>query len=363
MKIGISAMGLATSVGHSAADSCASIRAGLQRPCPVAGFEVLDGDEQEAVALTARPMAGVTDGFEGIGRWVVMAAAAARDLAGAPGVDAASRAFWEGAAFCAVLPESDDRRFDAELPWTRDPARSLVASLQENLRWPIDAAKLVSLRTSHAGLAHAIESAAPRLTQAQFQRLIVCAVDTYVDAASLEWLLEEDRLKLEEQPFGVIPGEAAAWLVVETGDAARARGASLLAEVAAAAFVPGKHGFRAHQPMLGESLHEAVTRSLAACGEHTLTGFVFSDLNGEPWRAHELGCAQQRLGEKLPAAQAQWLLPASSLGETGAASASVAACAALASWQRGYGPRATAAVLSTSEAGHAGCVLLRPAPR
>lgn len=361
MKIGISAMGLATSVGHNAADSCASIRAGLQRPCPVPGFEVLDGDEQEAVALTARPMAGVTDGFEGIGRWVVMAVAAARDLGSAPGLDAGSRAFWEGTAFCAVLPEPDDRRFDSDLPWARDPARSLVVSLQENLRWPIDAAKLVSLRTAHAGLAHAIESAKPRLAQGQFQRLVICAVDTYVDAASLEWLLEEDRLKLDEQPFGVIPGEAAAWLVLETDSAARARGGSLLAEVAAAAFVPGKHGFRTQQPMLGESLHEAVARALAACGEPALTGLVLADLNGEPWRAHELGSAQQRLGAKLPSSQAQWLLPASSLGETGAASASVATCVAVASWQRRYGPRATAAVLSTSEAGHAGCVLLRAA--
>src|SRR5262249_11838208 len=78
--LAITAMGMVSAVGRDAASSCASLRAGLTRSRGIQCFTVLDADEHELMPLLACPVHGITEGFQRLGTWVRLGAAALRDL-------------------------------------------------------------------------------------------------------------------------------------------------------------------------------------------------------------------------------------------------------------------------------------------
>ncbi len=86
-------------------------------------------------------------------------------------------------------------------------------------------------------------------------------------------------------------------------------------------------------------------------------GDIVCDLNGENWRARELGSAwvraRGRLGEDV-----RLVAPAESLGETGAASGAVGVCVAVRSLLRRYSRSSQVVLLSSAESGHVGAMVL-----
>lgn len=356
--IGISAIGMTTSVGWDAVSACAAIRAGLQRPAPLLHHNVLDSELQETKALIGRPVCGLTEGYTGVARWLTLAAHACNDLARtAPLPPASDDAFWGDSAVCAVLAESDALRYEADEPTAANLKQSLLAPLMDLMAWPISERRRVLVCSGHAGIAQALQSSAPLLAGGKIQRVILVAVDSYVDADSLEWLANDDRLKLDDHPFGLIPGECAACLLLETAQAAARRGGTLAAGLSGSVFVRSTEGFRSGKPMLGQGLRQAVTQALQQAGLASFSGMMLTDINGEPWRSHEFGAVQMALGDKLDGA-GTWTFPADSLGETGAASGAVGLCLAATALRRGFAAQGRALALSSSESGHAGCVLL-----
>jgi 3-oxoacyl-[acyl-carrier-protein] synthase-1 len=108
----------------------------------------------------------------------------------------------------------------------------------------------------------------------------------------------------------------------------------------------------------GTSQGHALTAVMkAAAPAQGFSGVVYDDLNGEEWRARELGTALARVGELYRAAR--FTHPASMLGDTGAASGAVAMCLAARSFVRGYATSKDVLILSSSEHGHVGVLGLR----
>ncbi|NVI97401.1 hypothetical protein HV824_04610 [Myxococcus sp. AM009] len=81
------------------------------------------------------------------------------------------------------------------------------------------------------------------------------------------------------------------------------------------------------------------------------------DLNGEEWRAKEWGHARVRLSSRLDGV-AKWIVPGTSVGDVGAASGLVGLCVAVRSLTRRYATGPQVLVVSSSEWGDAGAVLL-----
>jgi 3-oxoacyl-[acyl-carrier-protein] synthase I len=361
MSIGISAMGMATSVGLDAATACASIRAGIQRPQLLHHYAVLDHEEQDTKPLVARAIVGLTDGFVGVARWLRLAGVACRDAAHDASLRGAVEGeFWSRTAVCMILSEPDARRYADDEPSAGDLTKSLLDPLLDEMGWPVPPRHRVLIRAGHAGLAQAVQSAATKMSTGRLDRVFMLAADSYVDSETLDWLSEDDRLKLDDQPFGLIPGEAAACFLLENEHATRQRGGILTARLVGANFAPTQGHFRSETPMLGMSLSHSVEQTLRESDVSSFDGLIVADLNGEPWRSHELGAAQVRLGGQL-APTCRWHFPADSLGETGAASAAAGVCFAAMALSRGYAGSGNAAVLSSAESGSAGCVLLESA--
>jgi 3-oxoacyl-[acyl-carrier-protein] synthase-1 len=178
---------------------------------------------------------------------------------------------------------------------------------------------------------------------------LVGAVDSLLDSTLLQAYLEADRLKVPGVSSGIIPGEAAGFLVLERESDARRRGAPLLAHVDAVALEQDPP-WTPQAPVGGQALTRALQVVLAAVGGADGFAHVINDLNGERWRFLEWALIKTRCLRGLPRGWRLWH-PADSLGDVGAASGLVAVGLALHAFRRGYARCPRILIASTSERG------------
>ena len=84
---------------------------------------------------------------------------------------------------------------------------------------------------------------------------------------------------------------------------------------------------------------------------------MICDLNGEPYRANELGFSITRLARRF-AAPGEFLAPADCWGDVGAASGPLFAAIAIAAGARGYGRGPRNLLWASSEGGQRSAALL-----
>lgn len=117
-----------------------------------------------------------------------------------------------------------------------------------------------------------------------------------------------------------------------------------------------KKNFSNGQRPQGEAMARAIGRALTKSGVGIpFYGDFYADLNGEEWRAYELGSARLRLSKQL-GTQTRLLFPCNSLGEVGCASGAVAICCAMRSLERGYSHGGVVLVTSSSDHGDVGAI-------
>jgi 3-oxoacyl-[acyl-carrier-protein] synthase-1 len=361
-QVALTGIGLLSSVGHDVMTTCAAIRAGVQRPHELLYFSVLDSAEQESVPLVARPVSGYTEGYVGTGRWLRLAAAAMADMQRMARLPAASdQSFWASTAFFAVTPALAEGRFDDD-PVINSHVMSskYAATLTQQLGWPIAPQRLETIAIGHAGAIEAVARAARIVASGEVARVIVACSDSYLDPPSLEWLDGAERLKSDDNPFGLIPGEAGVCFMLESPVQAGQRGAPIVAYVEAWNLVRSPQQPLAGDPMLGQGLAQALEATLAAAGLQPFGGMSICDLNGEPWRSQDWGAARVRLGGRF-ADEVRWVFPADSLGDTGSASAAVGLCVAAQALRRGYAGADAVLISATCDDGMVGTACVRSA--
>ena len=182
---------------------------------------------------------------------------------------------------------------------------------------------------------------------------IVGAADSLLNEDLLERLEEDERLGSEgyDCPHVMSPGEAVAFMVVESARMRSPRASLATIEGVAVAFEP--HPYLRPEPTLGEGIADVCRRSLIQAGmDGTEVDAVLIDLDGEHHRAVEWSYAEVRcLGDRQP--PRKLLHPADGYGSIGAASGAVlmATVAASRGWLDGrnlvlasddYGPRGAA---------------------
>lgn len=309
VALDITSMGLVSSVGHDVVTACAAIRAGISRPAPIPEHPCVDLIEHEATPLVGHPITPITDGFCSGARWLQIAPLAFDDLL-AFGQLGREPVYWQRTAIVVLLPSLVGPRFEHD---ERARLELLTPSFEAAIatRLPAGCAKLLVRGQGRAGLAQLVIEAPQLLRELGVDRLAVVAVDSYLDPFALNWLQTAGRLKDDFTPTGLVPGEAAAALMLEPAGRhqARARARLVLAGVATAP------GFEAEQQLergraLAGLLRPALTQRTAA---------IYSDLNGETWRAEAHGYCLGQLGSGV-LARVEMRHPASEVGDVGAAS-------------------------------------------
>jgi 3-oxoacyl-[acyl-carrier-protein] synthase-1 len=208
------------------------------------------------------------------------------------------------------------------------------------------------------GPALAIHKALQALRTRNWSRCLIGAFDSLVDANALEWLHDARRLRVPDKPDGIIPGEAASFILLERFDEARDRGANIQAVVTEAAFTHESHHYMARRTSTALALAEAISQVLSTSYDPAPDqAWLIGDHNGETYRAHEWGCLLVRLAARFPSLRVNdtWF-PASSFGDTGAASMALGICMAVRAFRRGYHRAPTALITSSSDTGPRGAL-------
>lgn len=353
----ITAMGAVSSVGLDAATTCASIRAGLSRPETLVELEVLDREEQAPVGVTGHPVSVLTFGFGGVGRWLQLAASALEDLcqsAGLPG--AGDVRFWSSTLCYVVVPVLDVPRFIMEPSCQSDASveASFVRPLLARVKERFAPGRTVLLSHGRTGVLEAIRLAEEHFRQAHFERVAVLAVDSLTDAVSLAWLAEQERLKHDENPVGLMPGEGAVAFMLEMPRVAVSRHAPIVGRLGAVAIDREPRALFIGERSQGEALARVVHSVLIGDGG-TLPyrAATLTDLNGEEWKSQELGYARVRVSRQVWDGDAVEL-PASSVGDLGAAMTALQIVLACRSLMRGYAVGDRMLFTSSDEYGNIG---------
>ncbi len=355
MRAAITGLGMISSVGNGAAASCAAIRAGISRPGPLP-ITVLDRDGLDAIQVTGHPVP-LARGFEGLAVHALLAGHALGDLARTVGLASLGQDAWERTALLVCVSRE---RAEEPSGWDEQLAWALPRMIPEASGLPLDPARISVSHAGHAGVLIAVRQAMAALDARQVDRAIVLGVDSLVGEEDAAWFAAEGRLKLPDQPVGLMPGQAAGAVLLEPERAGRRPGAPALATIADVAVAPVRP-FRADDL---DSDGAAVARAiLAARGGLPGPFALYADQNGETWRAREWGMALTRLAGANAAEDLLVSLPAFELGDTGAASGAIAIALAVRSFVRRYARAPRALVCSRSERDHVAAARIEPAAR
>ena len=346
VPIVVSGVGALTPVGANAAQTCASVRAGLsglrRHPEYIARLPpvVMEPPGTIACGFALEPDRARRDD-----RMLRLAVAAMRDLVYSARL---SRAELEGTAVVVCLGGADLAPLAEGV--TQEFSRELIRRLGFTPRQPPRA-----FSGSAASVFEAVGEARQALLERRLDRVLVLAVDCLIDRASLKWLDQHDRLQSKRNPDGFIPGEAACCFLLELADVASARQARVLASLVDVGVGREQNGFTTELNSSGQGLSAAIRGAVSSWTEEPI-GLVISDMNGESYWGYEWGLIFVRLGHLLGASEL-WH-PADSTGGIGVAAPALAVILASTALARGYAPSSRAVLLGGSDGeARAACTL------
>ncbi|QRK12591.1 hypothetical protein JQX13_22715 [Archangium violaceum] len=365
--VAMTGLGMTSSLGLNVVAGCAAARAGVTR---LSHLEIEESDVKtlESVPLKGHTVRGFTDGFEGVGRLLRLADAALGDMLEYSRLkpeEAGRLGFFlclPGELYARMRSESV-RTLEGMTPTLAQALEEEDALERKQAREAMERRLLPELLTLHgltvppaaracfpggaATFALALARAADLLRTRELERCVVGGVDSLVYGAALEDVYELGLVHTPESAVGFFPGEAAAFVLLERADAARAREARVEAWLGNVALEAEPfHRFSGEVP-----LGAALQRAAAACCNGQQVGLVVANLNGDEWRARDFGTALLAMKEAgLPTEAPRWYPPAS-FGEVGAATGAVSTCMLVRAFARGHAgsPHALVLLLADDE--------------
>lgn len=363
MDFAITGLSMITSVGRDVVSSCAAIRSGISRPREIDYFEVLDLESQDAVPLVGHPIRGFTEGFNLVGLWIRIAKVCLLDLIKQENLpDKSDIKFWQKTALIGSLPYINDDRFLSDEDATTDLVKeTYLYQLHEELDIAIPLSNLHVVCMGHTAAIAAIAVAKDLMSSANIERVIVLAVDSYLDTLTLEWLYKYNRLKTSANPIGLSPGEAGACFLLESTSACNKRNAPVYALVEGFGIGKEINNYFSEEVNRGVGLSRVIEQSLNNTSlDLPFIGDLISDQNGENWRARELAGARI-LMSKILNMDSPLIFPSMSIGDVGSASGGIFICIAVRSFIKHYSHGKWALILTSTEHGDVGATCLRMA--
>jgi 3-oxoacyl-[acyl-carrier-protein] synthase-1 len=217
---------------------------------------------------------------------------------------------------------------------------------------PINVASSRIFPAGRASSLLAMEAALTELTTDPGAIIAVGGVDTFLDLRRIAMLDDEERILCATVMDGFIPGEGAAFLVLQSASASTA---GAIVHGAAGVADPGHRYGTA--PALGEGLAHALDKLRAtATSEIATVGTTFAGFNGESFESKLWGVARLRHTD-LFAPDMVMQHPVDVIGDTGAAAGAILtalAAHAVSNNQR----RSSALIWAASDHESRGCALV-----
>jgi 3-oxoacyl-[acyl-carrier-protein] synthase-1 len=314
---------------------------------------------------------GCTEGYTGLGRVTRLALLALEDLLRYPGFQPSampvkvSLNLSDGIYYREMLRrtpagvpvgEPDDEAETDELRlFQQECGERLVSILKDGIAPHLALGAGDVSFGGHAGFVSTLRQGVDSVRSGALGMCIVGGIDSFVDPMTLGAITELGLRKHDEQPSGIIPGEAAAVLVLERHDHAVARGAVPAALLGGACLETEEQGRFTEARTKGRALARAIAGAFSPGSPRSSP--MIGDLNGDAWRAYEWAMTLAQLPPALRSARLS--LTAASLGEVGAAAGPIAVCMAVRALQRGYAGADEVLVWLSSESGSKGSILVQ----
>ena len=253
-----------------------------------------------------------------------------------------------------ILGRPESLRPGYQFPPSDSAFRELIRdSLLESV------AMLESVAAGACSAQVALERAATLLESDRVTRCVIGAADTQLQLRTVRWHEDNFRLKCSYITDGLMPAEAACFLVVERADRARARDARIAARIVSTGTAREHATVVSDQPNAAQGLTAAMRVALEAAGVRpSQVGMIWADLNGESYRAREWAFTEVRLGFTT---STELVHPADVHGDLGAATDSSLLALAAMSHGTGWTEGKPVVVFSGSEGGwRAATVLAAP---
>jgi 3-oxoacyl-[acyl-carrier-protein] synthase I len=227
---------------------------------------------------------------------------------------------------------------------------------------PDDSRHAIFLPDGNAAGLLAMKEARTILHRGRDRFCLVGGIDSYMSAASLEWMDEQGMLKSSANRNGFPPGEAAGFCLLTTGATAVELGLPVLGWLETLGSAREGCPIRTPTICVGQGLSEAIKQATAPLRlpEERIDNSI-CDLNGEPYRSEEFALTVLRT-QKAFVDATRFVTPADCWGDVGAASGPLFANLAVASAQRGYAKGPRTLIWASSEGGDRAAVVVFTPP-
>lgn len=330
--------GMACPVGLSAASACAAKRAGIS------AFGNLPFHDAAGETVVGAAVPGLDWSASRESRLVGLLGLALADL-----LDGHPNAQWSEMPVLLCLAEARRPGASAQV------AGSIVKRIQEQLGVHFNSSKFRTFASGHVAGFMALQAARQLIQRGGAPGCVICGVDSFLDPATLLTLDRQFRLKTSANRDGLIPGEAAAVVLVQENPSANTDTA-----VIGLGFGLEQASILSGEPLLGRGLAAAARLALAESklGLHDMD-LRLSDATGELYGFKELPLVEGRLMRVVrKKAQPLWHW-AEAIGDTGAAAGVAQLVLADHSFRNGYAAGARAICLTGSVDGARAAAVVR----
>lgn len=334
----VTSTGMACPVGLTSAAACAAMRAGISI------FEELPYRDNQGEPVIGAPVPEVGPELDRDQRLVEILALALKDcLKDHPSLRTPH------VPLLVCLAEENRPGGAASF------ASSIQAAIETKIGSKFHREQSRTIATGHAAGFEALRLARKLLQASDIPACLVCGVDSYINARSLLWLDQHWRLKTPASEHGLIPGEAAAAVLVQ-----RTPSAESALEIVGLGFGQEKAHVLSEEPLLGLGLTAAARAALAEAGLgfHEMDWRV-SDVTGEQYGFKELPLVEGRLVRKVRKIPQPIWHSADSTGDTGAAAGIVQLVMVDQAFRKQYAPGDRAICFCSSVNGERAAAVLQ----
>ncbi|GBC62134.1 3-oxoacyl-[acyl-carrier-protein] synthase-1 [Desulfonema ishimotonii] len=176
-----------------------------------------------------------------------------------------------------------------------------------------------TLSKGHSAGLMALKSGSKLIAGKACEFCVVGGVDSYTDPDTLDWTEDNGQLHNPSNAWGFIPGEAAGFCVICSGETADKYRLPVKAELAAISTAVENNKIKTETVCIGQGLTQVVRNAVEALQNRPKIDQVICDQNGEAYRADEFGFMLARLSESFKD-PSDYMAPADCWGDVGAAS-------------------------------------------
>jgi 3-oxoacyl-[acyl-carrier-protein] synthase-1 len=327
----ITKIGMVSSIGYDVITACASYRAGIVRSLE------FKPSSYHSELIKGHPIELLASGFQGAGRLIRLGVKALKDFLSYGFIWKPSERELSSLglhlAFSVPMPLDQEEGVTLTTRWQ---STDIVEGLQNFCPFHLPSSPEF-FHEGHIGGILAIESVVRLLKEGNLNACILGGIGTYFDEERLIYYFEQGRLKSEKNSLGFMPGEAAAFVLIERYDHALELNRNILAKIEGTSTALEEKHRETGENSTGLGLANAITMTLNRLEDRgRFTEMVVGDLNGEPYRSNEWGRAMIRLPSHIRENHIRTWYPAECFGDTESASVFLAICAIVRGFVRGY---------------------------